>query len=145
MILLEPCLRNLREARRSAEITVVVDDGYGDVLRTCAWVDEAVELPVAGPLGHRLGLWWNVLRRIGFQRFDVAFDLACLLLYLPTLASADEQAFFLEHYARAAGLLGPATGSRRWKILERRARRTRARLLAAMRRRGRSSPPLPAH
>lgn len=76
LVLLEPFLHNLREAWPSARVVVVVDDGYHQVLRTCAWVDEIVELPVRGPVWHRMGLWWRLLRRIFCERFDLAFDLA---------------------------------------------------------------------
>ena len=74
----------------------------------------------------------------------IAYDLACLLLYLPDLVTGDEEALLLEHYAREAGLLGRPRGKARWERLLGSARRTRARLLSALRRRGRTSP-LPPH
>ncbi len=72
LILLEPFLRNLREARPGARITVVVDQGYEDVLRGCASLDEIAVLPVRGGLLARLRGWWQLLGQV--RRSDLAFD-----------------------------------------------------------------------
>lgn len=76
LILLEPFLRNLREAYADASITVVVDQGYADILRGCESIDCIAEFPTGGSLRARLGAWRAFLADIATERFDLAFDLA---------------------------------------------------------------------
>ncbi len=76
LILLEPFLRNLREAYPRAWISLVVDEGYGDVLRGCSSLDAIVELPVGGGLVRQVRGWRAILRGGALKRVDLAFDFA---------------------------------------------------------------------
>jgi len=76
LILLEPFLRNLREAYPDAWITVVVDQGYADILRGCDSADRLAEFPTRGSLRARLSAWRTFLADVAAEPFDLAFDLA---------------------------------------------------------------------
>ena len=77
IVLLEPFLRNLKEAYPRARLTLVVDRGYGDVLASCPFIDEIAELPTsAGSVGDQVRAWRAFLSKIALRSFDLAFDFA---------------------------------------------------------------------
>lgn len=77
LILLGPALRNLRLHAPRAWITVVVDDAYRDVLSRNHDVNEVLGLPLRHGRNQSgyLRRWYEFIRQLRRQRFDLAFDL----------------------------------------------------------------------
>ena len=73
LVLITPLLANLKLHWPLAEITVLVDEGYEDILRLNANADHLLTIPRKGP--RRLQRNFALLRALRRQRFTHVFDL----------------------------------------------------------------------